>query len=110
MRGGGEGSLFGGSETLEKYFWMPFLDCCSSTSLIASSSSSLGAGDRDDSEERSDESSPGAIVGDLARFVVLGVVLWVGRGRSEVRWRTKGRRATTDAPMHLFLVAALWPC
>lgn len=79
LRGGGEGSLGGCSETLEKNFRMPDFGLASSESLGGSSSTSDGTGDSDESDERSEESSSA----DILEIVVV-VVLKLrcgGRGK-----------------------------
>jgi hypothetical protein len=62
FRGGGEASLGGCSLTLEKYFWIPFLDLATGSLTGSSSSISEGAGDSEDKEERSEESSSADIL------------------------------------------------
>lgn len=63
------GSSGGCSATVEKYFWMPFLglDLGASKSAGASSSISDGAGDSEDKDERSEESSSADILRAAAR-------------------------------------------
>ena len=67
MRSGGEGSFGAWSDTLEKYPRMPFFVVDLPTFSGISISSSDGAGDKDESDERSDESWS------------LGMVLWWAR-------------------------------
>lgn len=65
MRGGGDGSLGGGSDSLGKNFRIPPFDLEGPSSLDSSRSSSEGTGDNEDKDERSEESSSVGIVGLL---------------------------------------------
>lgn len=57
MRGGGDGSFGGCSESLGKNFRMPPLALAGSSSPATSNSSSEGTGDNEDKDESSEESS-----------------------------------------------------
>lgn len=71
MRGGGEGSFGGCSDSLEKNFRIPDLAPVGASSLRSSSSASEGTGDRDERDERSEESSSAA-----AMALRLGSLRW----------------------------------
>lgn len=62
LRGGGDGSLGGCSDSLGKNFIMPDLELDPPSSL-SSISTSDGTGDNEDSDERSDESSSADMLG-----------------------------------------------
>lgn len=79
LRGGGDGSLGGCSDSFGKNFRMPDLDLVVASSLLSSSSTSDGTGDSDDKDERSDESSS-------AFMLSLSAVTSVCRGV----WRSEG--------------------
>jgi hypothetical protein len=66
---------------------MPDLLCAGSTSLRSSSSSCEGAGDKDEREERSEDSSPEGMLGTPRRVVMSAaervVEKWSGRREPE---------------------------
>ena len=85
MRGGGEGSFGGCSDSLEKNFRIPDLAPVGA-SLRSSSSASEGTGDRDERDERSEESSSAAAMALRLSGRCDGGAVWVkeggGRGTS----------------------------
>ena len=82
LRGGGDGSLGGCFDSLGKNFKMPAPASTAPSSLSSSNSTSDGTGDRDDKEERSDESSSAVMMG-LFRGTRLCRGMWRSESQKE---------------------------